>query len=765
MTAIVPELYDVNQNVILKTLSKNGTPPKCRLDNPEKTQAFVALMIQADEIRSIKNASVKGMFDGNPPFNPSKRRAASQSWRANFASLEGPAYRSNALVPYYDLFSSSASFIDFQTGYGSPDQQSEWSGIITEELDVALKQWDGFDYEMHAMLHDLIAYGKGFLFWNNAYEWRFEQVPHSDAKVMDGTKIDLGKLEILVIPQSFYVHELWKKIQNEVIARAAGWDPSVVKDAIRNAVPKQPDTMAPPNWEAVQQELKDHDLLQSCRSSTVQAARVYVREFEGKISELMITMNGKAEFLFKKERRYATFRNVFAPFFLEVGDRSWHGVSGLGKAIFNLIQTKDRLNCAITDAAFLRSAITLQAKSASSMSKIGLVQIGAFNVIPPDFDVQQSQVLGDITTAMAVNNDMDQRLSRNTGIYRATPQKDSGNPQTAEEAKLKYTTSTVLGNSAVNRFYGQLDPAYAELVRRITNPNLSRTDESSVAALDFQERCFRRGVPKAALLSRKSVRAFRSMGNGSAIMRQTTLASLTPYSAMWPETGQANFHDDVISAYTNQSKVQRYNPKADRMGRPTDQNNLAMLENAAMKTGADVVWTPTQNNLIHSEVHLKASADGAASLQQGADPTHVLAFMEKVGPHIAQHLQAMSKDPSHQRQYKALSDEFKKLGQVADKLHGHVQKMMEEQQAQSEKQQQAQSILQGTDGDTAVKAATAQAKIQQSNIKTQVGLRQKEEKHQQAMTQAKQDMQIKDAKAASEIALDHAKACRPSKKK
>ncbi len=758
MATTLPELSDINQNVVLKTLSKNGTPPKMRLDNVDKTQEFVGRIQHADAERSRKDANVKGMFDGNPPYNSSKRRAASQAWRANFSSLEGKAYLSNGLVPYYDLFSSSSYYIDFQTAYGNPNQQAEWSGIITEELDVTLKQWEGFDNEVQPMLHDFVGYGQGFLVWNNTYDWRFEHVPHRKVMVMDGTKINLAKLEILVIPQSYYVHELWAKIKNEIVARAAGWFPAAVKQAIRDAVPKTPNSQIPPSWEEIQQELKDHDLMESCRSSTVQAARVYVREFDGKITELMVTTTGKAEFLFKKEARYSTFRQVFAPFFLEVGDGSWHGATGLGKDIFALVQTKDRLNCAITDAAFLRTAITLQAKSASSMSKIGLVQIGAFNIIPSDFDVQQSQVLGDITTALAVNADMDQRLSRNTGIYRPSPEKKPGNPMTAEQARLEYTASTILGNSAVNRFYGQWDKACEEVVRRITNPNLSRTDDSSVAALDFQQRCFRRGVPKAALLSRKSVKAFRAMGNGSMIMRQNVLANLAPYSSRWPESGQSNYNDDVIAANAGHSKVDRYNPKAELAGQPTDQQAYAMLENAAMKVGAQVVWTDTQNNLIHAETHLKANADAAASLTQGAKPVEVLAFMEISGPHIAIHLQHLSQDPSHQRQYKALEAEYKRLGQVADKLHGQVQKMMQEQQANAQKMQQAQAIMQGTDGDTAIKAATAKAKIEQSNVKTQVSLRQKEEKHQQQMTQAQQDMAIKDAQAAADIAIQQAKS-------
>jgi hypothetical protein len=248
------------------------------------------------------------------------------------------------------------------------------------------------------------------------------------------------------------------------------------------------------------------------------------------------------------------------------------------------------------------------------------------------------------------------------------------------------------------------------------------------------------------------------MGNGSMIMRQNVLANLAPYSSRWPESGQANYNDDVISANAGHSKVDRYNPKAELAGQPTDQQAYAMLENAAMKVGAEVVWTPTQNNLIHAETHLKADADAAQSLTQGANPVEVLAFMENSGPHIAIHLQHLSQDPSHQQQYKALEAEYNRLGQVADKLHAQVQKMQEQQQAEAQKQQQAQAIMQGVDGDTQIKAAQTQAKIQQSNIKTAASLKQKEEKHQQAMTQAQQDMAIKDAQAASAIAIDQAKA-------
>lgn len=758
MAQSVPQPGLANDVIQLATLSKSGVPPKTRLGDAGRCQDLVQELIDADKDRSLKTASLVGMFNGNSPFNAAQLRAASQSWRANFSSLEGKAYLSNAMVPYYDLFGSTKHRIDFNTGYGSSNQREEWSGIISEEMDVTVKQWKGFNVNVWTMIWDFVGFGQGFLFFQNRWDWRFKRIDHRKVLVLDGTDADLEVQELIVVRQEYQVCELYRKIRNENISRASGWRPDAVKEAIRNAVPHNPDDTLV-DWPRIQQELNDHDLLTSTRASTIKVGRVYAKEFDGTITEVIVTEEGDPQFLYKKERRYSSMSEVLGPFFLEVMSGSWHGATGLAKDIYNMILAKDRLNCAEMDAAFLRAGITLVAKSASAMNKIGLVQFGgAFNIIPPDFDIQQSSVLGDIQTIIAVGEDLDRRLSRNTGIYRASPEKPQGNPETATAASMRFQMSTVLGDGAVDRFYDQLDPFYDEVARRMCEPNLTRTDPSSIAALDFQERCKRRGVPKAALLSRRSVTAFRAMGNGSPINRQSTLQAITPFYQFLPESGRSNFLDDVISTHTNRSMVDRYNPRAERMGQPTDQHALAMLENAAMKTGAQVVWTPTQNNLIHAEVHLKSNTDGAKSLTQGANPMEVLAFMEISGPHIAKHLQELAQDPSHKPQYESLNAEFERLGRIADKLHDQVQQMQQHQQEEAQKQQQAQAISSGMDGDTAIKAAVANAKVQQSEIKTQAGLRHKEEKHQQDMAQKQQDMQIKDAQAAAQIAIDKAKA-------
>ena len=104
----------------------------------------------------------------------------------------------------------------------------------------------------------------------------------------------------------------------------------------------------------------------------------------------------------------------------------------------------------------------------------------------------------------------------------------------------------------------------------------------------------KRGVPKEALRQIESVKAARNMGNGSASMRQQALASLVPFFPMLPETGRANFIDDAISVYTNESKVARYNPKPQKSDLPDDQHAMAMLGVSAMKQGIPFPPTATQ---------------------------------------------------------------------------------------------------------------------------------------------------------------------------
>jgi hypothetical protein len=738
----------------LKTLGDNGKPPKSRLESPSHTFNIVTTLVDADKGRSNHDALIQSMFDGNPPYNSSKLRNAGQSRRANFNTLEGSASLSAGCAPYYDLFASGKHYAVITSDCDDESRREEYGNIQTEEMDRLLENYAPFDFHVWSMINDFLGYGKGFLMWEDTLDWRFKRVSHYRVKVPDGTECDIeDEFEMFVVLQDMKVHNLYNRVRDESTARSLGWNPKGCKDAIRHATPN----VEADSSEAIelQNQLRDHDLSTSMRMPCVKVAHVYVREFSGKWSHFIIERTGQntdKEYLYKKVDKFEEASQIIAPFFFEVKSGSWNASAGLGKQIYAPMTLKSRLRCAGMDATFLRLGITLQAKTAAALQKVGISHMGGgYHVIGPDFDIQQSTVLGDIESSVAMNRDLDAMLEANTGIYRPRLDPKPGNPMTLGEFQQRMSMASVLGNSAVNRFYSYLDYAYREMYRRLSNPNIHASmGKFAKMAIEYQDRCVKRGVPKKDLRKIDSVKADRNMGNGSSMMRQQALGSLAPFIPMLPETGRSNFIDDTIAIYTSEGKVQRYNPKPDQNELPSDHHAMAMLQVSGMKDGIEAVVTSTQNPVIYAQTFLQAGSQALESVQQGADPREVLAFMELVGPAARKHIQRMEQDPTRKDIVQTLLDQWEEMGKQTDQLRNLVEQQAEAQAKQEQEmqaaQQQAQSIRNGQDPDTMIKSAEAEHKMQLDERKTNFKLSENAKK-------TSQKLAINDMMAASKIRI------------
>jgi hypothetical protein len=226
-------------------------------------------------------------------------------------------------------------------------------------------------------------------------------------------------------------------------------------------------------------------------------------------------------------------------------------------------------------------------------------------------------------------------------------------------------------------------------VTRLVKAGLSggENQEWSKEAKLFVERCEEKGVPRAALKDLESVKAWRTIGNGSAITRQQTLNGFLSLYPMLPEDGRVNLLEDIVGASGSQAQVERYVRTSDQEDLPSDQLDWALLENAAMKIGAPITWTPTQNNLIHASTHLQAGSAAMASIEQGANPVEVLAFVDAIGAHTAIHLQKEAANPMSKQALNQLEQQWSDLAKLADQLRKMLEAQQQEQQGMQQQQQ------------------------------------------------------------------------------
>lgn len=761
---VLVEARRMSQALPLKTLGDNGKPPSSRIKTADDARLIVSKVVEAGKERSHWNATIKGQIDGNPPFNPHKLRENGQAWRTNVNFMETKSAVSNALTPYYDLFAGARYFATFATYYGTADERQELSDIVTEEFDCMLKKYKGFHFNTRQMLYDLVVFNKGFLVWEDDKDWAFKCKQQHRVYVPDGTDAHSENADVIVIRERMRVHKLWKYIKDRKTASDAGWNPDQVVAAIRNAQPEIAEGTNF-NYEFLQQQIKDRDIVEGVRCSTVPMAYVLVREMDDTVTLYIVEEKGATrtakdkylsiDFLYEK-KNYAKEMNQFiATFFLETAEGSWNSSAGLGRDIFSLMALKDRIKCSAMDLVFLRTGITLQAKTEDAHSKAGLIQMGGLNIIPPQFEVQQATIMGDVESPFYADRYLDNTVASNTGVYRSQVDKPKGNPRTLGEVELQFQINATLSNSAVNSFYLNLDAMYEEIFRRATLPNQPKSRTGKLAE-EFQKRCKDRGVPREAMEKVEYVRAYRNSGNGSIYMRQQNMAQMVEAGILdrLPESGKEHWIEDFISLLHGQSMVARYSPSSEKKKLPNDHEAYALLENAALKIGAPVTWTPTQNNLIHAQTHLQAGAQASQSLEQGTNPAEVAGFLDAIGKHTAVHLGELAKDPSRKGALKQLEQDFKQLASVHDQL---VEQIQSDAEAQQEQQAAQQQRAQQMDGDFALDRMALEHKLAMAEKKTDFGIQDKARK-----TQA--GIMMKDASTAANISLSAAKARASTKK-
>lgn len=737
---------------------EDGKIVKRRLPTAALARELVDSIRTANRDMLALHAVIKGMFDGNRPYNSAKLRAAGQSNRTNVNFLIGKSICDTALAPYYDLLKSvpyeAAIVLDAGTA------SAEKSQIAIEEFHNLIATDRDYNFGLWALLSDFVRYGRAFAGWDDEWDFSPRHWPEHLVLFPDGVRLTIKELEVFVVRQQVNTSTLYRwALKYPEESRKRGWDTKQVWEAIKQANPYDPANAD--DSIALQGAYKDMDLAGYARQKTVDLAHIYVKEFSEKWSHYIITEDQiPIEFLFEGFERYDHVQQIMAPFIFQSLDDTWKGATGLGRDILPICQLGDRLRCNRVDNADMRGSIIMQPTTASASQKIGLVRIGPLTVLPPGYQVQQAAIVGDIEGLMVVGKDLDDVLEKQTGIYRPALQQGGGNPPTATQYTAMFSQAQQLTNSAVGRFYLQYDGMLEAMYRRAVNTPKGLLSSPRYAAVSkFLRTCEERGVTRAELQKYVSVQAYRATGNGSPIMRLSSLMTLlNPAVAQrLPAEGYMRLIDDVIAASTNPTNIARYNPPADEQTGAQEQTRLATLENVAFKSGVQVPVADTDDHVDHAQTHLADAAQTAASVQQGGDPMAVVRQLDAAGPHTAEHIKRLAGDKTRPGAARVLAEQWAQMAKVAEVLKKRIIQQAEEARQGQQKMAQAQAIQQGQDPDIQIKAAKTAANIKIAQQKTAAQLAMKREKHDAEMAvigeQHAQDLALADAKTASDIRL------------
>jgi len=726
-------------NEDLLNLNENGSVPSTRVTDPIVARQIAEDIIDQNDKRLERNARVKGLVDGNPPYSSHALAKAGQKYRSNFNSGQALSFLQTSLTAYYDLFAEVPSYATITCESGNPDMDHEWGKILTKEFDALQKQDPCLDYGIQLSQHDMVLYGSGPVIWEREDDWVTYPKKHDRVLLANNEPSDLNRWTKCVVREVFTPAELYKYINNPEAASKVGWD----VDAVRKSILRSTDEFAiyPKDWERQQQAIRNNDLEYTSPDQVINVARLLFREFpnkdnpEGGITEIWVNLDHDFGFLYNKVRKYKNWNQIVCPFMLDRGDGTYHSIKGIGVRMYPFLYTKERLTNSLADNAFVMASLHIRNQQTGSATPDSMVQMGPFTVWKSNFEPMNfNQIGSSMEAAMSVSRTMDLELQSNLSQFRPQVAQPSGNPRTAFEVAANVNQQSVLTKTGIQRYYEQLDNWYEERFRRALTGKLNSQSETSKAARIFRQKLAAQGIPDN-IFAACTIRATRTIGQGSHFLRTQTLQSLLgSIAGSLPEGGRVNLMDDFIASTAGFSMVDRYNPRNRMATTLKDHEWDATQENGSMRVGNEVILTDTQNDVAHAGVHMTSVAEGLASLQQGGNPDEILVYAMAALQHTGLHLARLQNDPLRQNEFQQLAQRFEILQQQMQELGGLVENF----QAMQQDQQQAQQVQQGMDPKVQIKQAEAQQKmaIQQQRAQNEMELSRMRTDHQMRLQDA-----------------------------
>jgi len=729
----------------LKDPNVGEKPPKTRVEDAGSARSMLYTLIDDDQIASYRRSQIQGIIDGNPPYNEQQLREMGQADRINVNWGHAEAKVEAAVIPYFDILTSVGTYATIKTKYGKDmGKREEWSRIITEEFQRLLVGSNPNFLAQHQVCHkELVIHGQACMYFPDQTDWRAKAIEPYALVVPKGAKVDWNNWEFCYILDEMYCEELYSYIENEEAAKRGGWDVEECKEAIMQARVDEQDQRRP--WEWYQRELKNNALYYSyAKSKVIKVAHFYVREYDGRISHYIFDRLNSTEFLCQKIGRYKDFSNAFTVFLNGVGNGFYHGVRGLGQKVYKYAEAINRVNNALMEGIIVGSATMLQANSAADAEKLKSIQIGPWKVLQGGLTPININNGPNLASAMQVAQFFQGQESDDIGSFMPSVSGGGGRKKGNKEIEAEIGEKSRLTNTRAEIYLQALDVHYKEVYRRASNPNLIEEDHGGPEALRFQKACMDRGVPAGALLDIDSVKATRSIGQGSSAARMQAMELISEYLPQLPESNRKRVINANIAAIAGQTGVETFGIPEESKPDGSDLS-IASLEDNALQNGGEVIIDPDQNHVTHMGVHLQFSQQVIKNVQdQKVDPMSADRTMQAIIPHMLTHLKYMEEDPTREAQFNEMNEQVSELMKIADQLSRMAQDMQKQQQeAMMQQQQQAQQQQDP-------KMAVAMNKIELDRMKFQNDAQIKQAK-------AQHQMQLQDRKTAQRLMVDRIK--------
>lgn len=650
--------YSAESEINNPEFSESGKNEVKAIANAGQALQIASKLDENDRERDIRRARVLSAFNGAAPYSESALVAKAQGYRYNvsFGTMEGVIGR--AIVPYNELTVNIADLTEIQANL--PDSKLR---VIQQEFGNIMSKWGKWPKFVSRLNQDLVLNGYNTAIFPSDYDPFPIFVPQKEGLVDEASPNDVSDLELFVWKKSYYLHELYSKIEDADIAKKAGWNVDNARQALMNASPDNVWNKNPTgsgDWTAVESAIRGGSLFSSIvGAKMVNTYHVFAAELDGSVTHWIVLSNefkggGEKTFkeddedgpeLFKKEERFESMRDFLVYFDVETGDGTWHGSRGVGQRTFNAHKAIDKLRCSLLDQAFVSGLTILQPTDQTSQEELTLTVVGPFAVIPQGIGIQESVLPAISNTTFQADALLSATLEQRIGDVVPQTQSLAGVPKTATEARISAGRQELITKGNLKRYIDPISQVMSIIVRRLLKSN-----SPNPYAKEFQKELKRKGVTDDDL---KEIRGARNTGKIEDILGNTAANTQIMFAEFRgdPDVDQIKLKERRISSVLDADAADELLITDEDQTKVIEAKRQQELELTSILSGLVIPVSPRDKHEVHLAVVLEWLGTTIQRQAQGLNP-EVIPLLKAVAAHGGEHLNFLDRDKTKKAAFK-----------------------------------------------------------------------------------------------------------------
>lgn len=771
---------------------KTVAPARRRFSEPQAVYDVYEEFKIDDQDDAKRRTKIKIAYEGGLPYSQEqlKSKGLSNMTNLSFNALKGTIdARCDSITKLTTDTCNLVTLAPKKNGQAGPDD-TRIAQIIAEAFSAAIRN-DGHTIPALATARrEVDLYGIGPVTWPDDISFYPLALERGQLKFRgDGPSVSSDH-EIFMFESELPAEYVFMLLDNEDIARDAGWDVAALKRVVVEVFGRHSDKSNDPSSEGGLSPdetfltyMKMNSFYERHQFDKFSVLHVYCREMKAprKVSHIIVPGSDATtkEFLYYKEDAYDSMDQCLLWIAASSSERFARSVRGIATYLVPVERVSDRMTCSIIDAAFRATRLTLQQTAPGVQPSVSLSENGNTSIVAAGLEpIPNANAAANLQALTQVRQFVSQM---GTGAVAGTDYaplstgvkvQEGGTQMSKAEAEIQERRRLLRDENLFNSCVIVHDKIFREIFRRfmklVNGPKPLAEDYPVVA--EFVSYCEDNGITKAMLKEvpdRFTVEMCRDLALGADGMYQLLTTTLQVTAGNLDENGRRSIVHDMYRLKFGRAAADRYCPIVSRDQSPTDQSSFATLENSFLKELKPVMVGQEQWHWSHIPVHAQVLqevqqmvqqglAEAQSMVEQGQDvqqspegdlapqvdnPEQIAQVLEAASAHIQEHLQYGQNQLGMKEAAQNVRDMLKDLAPTVKALNLAIATQRRVREAEAEKRQREMEALERQASEAEMQKAMA--KVQADK---EVGLARVQADKEVAMAKLQVDREVSSGK-------------------